>query len=139
MVTGDYGVEEWRSTLNKDCWQNMKNLYIPLILSAALTLACGAMTAPLALPTAEPSITPAVIVITEVVTSMPKVTPCGIVTAGRLNLRASADYRSPADGAGLVKGDVVEIVATVGDWYEVTTADGRTGYARAEYIYTNRC
>ena len=112
----------------------MKNLYIPLIVSAALTLACGVMTAPLATPAAKVPIKPSVIVTSEPVTSTPKLTPCGIVTADALNLRASADYLSPADGYGLIKGDVVEIVATVGDWYAVKTDDGRTGYARAEYV-----
>jgi len=97
------------------------------------------MSAPLALPAQLP-ITPTVIVSSAVVTSTQKVTWCvGIVTAGKLNLRASADYRSPADGAGLVKGQAVEILRTVGDWYSVSTSDGRTGYARAGYIYTNGC
>ena len=112
----------------------MKNLYIPLIVSAALTLACGVMTAPLATPAAKVPIKPSVIVTSEPVTSTPKLTPCGIVTAGRLNLRAAADYLSPADGAGLIKGDVVQIVATVGDWYEIETSDSRRGFARAEYV-----
>ena len=110
----------------------MKNLYIVLIVSVGLTLACG-ISAPLAL---LPTSTAAPAVITEIVTSTPTVTHyCfGIVQVDRLNLRSAPDYRSPADGAGLVQWQVVTLLDSIGDWYQVETSDGRRGYARAEYV-----
>jgi hypothetical protein len=68
-------------------------------------------------------------------TSTPERHYCfGIVKVDRLNLRSEPDYNSPADGAGLVKWDVVTIIRLGDEWHYVETADGRYGYARAEYV-----
>ena len=118
----------------------MKSTRNPILFALVpLMLACGVMSAPLALT--APTAPAAVNTSKPIDTITPTVTHycLGIVTADALNLRASADYRSPADGAGLVKGQAVEILGTVGDWFFVSISDGRTGYARAGYIYTNGC
>jgi uncharacterized protein YgiM (DUF1202 family) len=96
-------------------------------------LACG-ISAPLALlPTATaPATAKSVNTETHIITLTPKCQ--GVVTAGRLNLRASPDYLSPADSQGLVKGDAVTLLYTIGNWYYVETSDGRTGWANRQFV-----
>lgn len=58
----------------------------------------------------------------------------GVVTAGTLNLRASASTTAPIYANKLVKAQSVEIIGRVGSFYQVKTADGFEGFAAAQYI-----
>lgn len=114
----------------------MTRRYWIIYILAFTTLACG-ISAPgalLPLPTATASLIAKSV--NSVNTDTPTHTPrYGEVTAFRLNLRDAPDYNAPADGAGLVRGDRVVILATVGNWYHVKTEDGRRGYVHARYIW----
>jgi len=55
------------------------------------------------------------------------------VTAGALNVRAGPSS-STEQLAALPMGTAVEISDTQGKWVEVTTGDGRTGWAFAKYL-----
>jgi hypothetical protein len=108
-----------------------------ILISALLTLACGTMALPAALPTAEKSIESSTFQLQKTTAELNR---CyGMVTASKLNLRADADYTAPADGAGLVRDEIVYIVGTLGDWYKVRTDDGREGYAHSKYISRPGC
>ena len=117
-----------------------KNLYIALVISVFL-LACG-ISAPLAIPTntdTTPTANTEKVIdtltpVSQNVTSTPEVTCFGIVQVDRLNLRERPSYYAPADGQGLKLGQVVTIIDTFSDWYFVETSDGRSGWARAEYV-----
>jgi hypothetical protein len=114
-----------------------RRYWIIIVLCILFNIACG-ISAPL-IPT-NTDIAPTANMEKVIVTSTPKVSIyCfGIVQVDRLNLRSAPDYTSPADGAGLVKFQVVTILEFTEKWYYVETSDGRTGYARAEYVKSCR-
>ena len=110
--------------------------WIIIVLCILFNIACGFVPlATVAIPT-NTDIAPAVTMESLIVTLTPKVsTYCfGIVQVDRLNLRERPSYYAPADGKGLTLGQVVTIIDTFSDWYQVETSDGRRGYAHAEYV-----
>lgn len=118
----------------------MKRFALLFALLSILALACG-ITAPL--PTLQK--TGQAVNIAALATQKPANTPestdtCyGLVNVGNLNLRAFPDPESKPDGAGLIDGDIVRIIGTVGTWYKIETKDGRQGYAKADYISRPGC
>lgn len=112
-------------------------IFLALAVLAIASIACGVTAVP-----ASVAIQPTAITIPAVATQTPVNVPnsCyGIVTAGKLNLRADPDPEANPDGAGLVDGDIVRIIGTVGTWYKVETTDGRQGYAKADFISRPGC
>ena len=116
-----------------------RRYWIIIVLCILFNIACGFV--PLAIPT-NTDIAPAVtmdsltntLTVSHIVTFTPTVTCFGIVQVQSLNLRERPSYYAPADGKGLKLGQVVTIIDTFSDWYQVETSDGRHGFARAEYI-----
>ena len=119
----------------------MTKFTILLIMLTMFSLACGMTTAPASIaPMSSTSDFQL-----ESAKKQPQIsteTPrgCyGIVTASKLNLRADADPQAKQDGAGLVNGDIVKIIGTLGDWYKIQTKDGREGYAKSDFISRPGC
>jgi uncharacterized protein YgiM (DUF1202 family) len=106
----------------------MKKFIILLIILSMLACMTPAVLLPLPTATAQSVSTKAL-----AVTLTPKCQH-GIVIVDRLNLRSAPSYLSPADGIGLIRGQVVTVLDAIGDWYQVETQDGRKGYAYAKYI-----
>ena len=109
----------------------MKRFTMSVLMFAMLACMSPAALLPLPTATVEPSITPPVIVTS---TSQVMHYCFGIVQVDALNLRSEPSYLSPADGQGLKRMQIVTIIDTIGDWYQVETSDGRRGYAHAGYI-----
>ncbi len=60
-------------------------------------------------------------------------TQYGVVKGGWLRLRSAASFNASTI-TSYYTGTVVTILSTSGDWYKVSTPDGRTGYMYSSYV-----
>lgn len=77
-------------------------LYIAVLMSLALTCACG-------IPAALPNVAPGAIAPELSAAPTPPAQVVEMMVTGRLNIRAAPDYKSAADPDGLERGQVVKV------------------------------